>query len=82
MKIKAPFDLVTYSQYYLLDWALSYSDICLIPQVYNANRFGVDMEQFPKIQRIMNNLGPDQLETQNCYQVAFLYHKYIKKSQK
>ena len=40
------------------------------------------MEQFPKIQRIMNNLGPDQLETQNCYQVAFLYHKYIKKSQK
>jgi maleylacetoacetate isomerase len=28
------------------------ADICLIPQVYNAQRFGVDMELFPEIQRI------------------------------
>jgi len=28
------------------------ADICLIPQVYNAQRFGVDMEPFPEIQRI------------------------------
>lgn len=31
---------------------LSVADICLIPQVYNANRFGVDMSAYPNIQRI------------------------------
>lgn len=31
---------------------LSISDICLISQVYNANRFGVDMSAYPNIQRI------------------------------
>ncbi|MGV8942541.1 maleylacetoacetate isomerase [Thermomonas sp.] len=29
-----------------------YADCCLIPQIYNARRFGVDMQQFPTIQRI------------------------------
>ena len=28
------------------------ADICLIPQVYSANRFGVDMAPFPTIRRI------------------------------
>ncbi|MFT4178094.1 MAG: maleylacetoacetate isomerase [Thermomonas sp.] len=28
------------------------ADCCLIPQVYNARRFGVDMTQFPAIERI------------------------------
>ena len=28
------------------------ADCCLIPQVYNARRFGVDMDQFPTIARI------------------------------
>jgi len=28
------------------------ADLCLIPQVYNANRFGVDMSAFPTITRI------------------------------
>ena len=28
------------------------ADICLIPQVYNANRFNVDMTPFPTIRRI------------------------------
>ena len=28
------------------------ADSCLIPQVYNANRFGVDMTAFPTIQRV------------------------------
>jgi maleylacetoacetate isomerase len=28
------------------------ADICLIPQVYNARRFGVDLNPFPTIQRI------------------------------
>ena len=29
-----------------------YADCCLIPQIYNARRFGVDMDQFPTMQRI------------------------------
>ena len=28
------------------------ADCCLIPQVYNARRFGVDMTPFPTISRI------------------------------
>ena len=28
------------------------ADLCLVPQVYNANRFKVDMSQFPIISRI------------------------------
>ena len=31
---------------------LSIADMCLIPQVYNANRFGVDISAYPNIQRI------------------------------
>lgn len=38
---------------------ISLADLCLIPQVYNANRFKVDMEQFPKIVAIMNNLNEE-----------------------
>jgi maleylacetoacetate isomerase len=30
----------------------SLADCCLIPQIYNARRFGVDMGQFPALQRI------------------------------
>jgi maleylacetoacetate isomerase len=28
------------------------ADACLVPQVYNANRFKIDMSQFPTISRI------------------------------
>lgn len=31
------------------------ADVCLVPQVHNANRFGVPMDDFPNIQRIFNN---------------------------
>ena len=31
---------------------LSLADLCLVPQVYNALRFNVELEQFPVIQRI------------------------------
>jgi maleylacetoacetate isomerase len=31
---------------------LSIADICLIPQAYNANRFGVDLSSYPTIHRI------------------------------
>ncbi|KAL5008607.1 hypothetical protein ScPMuIL_014188 [Solemya velum] len=32
------------------------ADACLVPQVYNAKRFNVDMEQFPIITRINDDL--------------------------
>lgn len=38
------------------------ADLCLIPQVYNANRFSVDMTPFPKIDRIYNTA----METSAC----------------
>ena len=28
------------------------ADICLVPQVYNAKRFGVDMQDFPRLEAI------------------------------
>ncbi|MCB9228089.1 MAG: maleylacetoacetate isomerase [Deltaproteobacteria bacterium] len=34
---------------------LTLADLCLIPQVYNARRFGVEMEEFPKISKIFDN---------------------------
>ena len=32
------------------------ADCCLVPQVYNANRYKVDMKQFPNINTIVQNL--------------------------
>jgi len=29
------------------------ADICLVPQVYNARRFGVDVSEFPTIEGIV-----------------------------
>eukprot|EP01138_Halocafeteria_seosinensis_P010889 gb/GECG01011122.1/.p1 GENE.gb/GECG01011122.1/~~gb/GECG01011122.1/.p1 ORF type:complete len:247 (+),score=35.99 gb/GECG01011122.1/:1-741(+) len=31
-------------------------DLCLVPQVYNAGRFKVDMEEFPTINKVYENL--------------------------
>ncbi|WP_371192776.1 maleylacetoacetate isomerase [Glaciecola sp. SC05] len=36
-------------------YQVSLADICIVPQVYNAQRFGVDMSAFPMIQKIYNN---------------------------
>jgi len=36
---------------------LSMADLCLVPQVYNANRFKVDMSKFPIISRINAKLN-------------------------
>uniref|UniRef100_A0A3Q3E3K0 maleylacetoacetate isomerase n=1 Tax=Labrus bergylta TaxID=56723 RepID=A0A3Q3E3K0_9LABR len=35
---------------------ISMADICLVPQVYNAERFKVDMEQYPTIKRLNQTL--------------------------
>ncbi|MDO6506903.1 maleylacetoacetate isomerase [Colwellia sp. 4_MG-2023] len=34
---------------------ITVADICLIPQVYNANRFNIDMNHFPYINRVVDN---------------------------
>jgi maleylacetoacetate isomerase len=36
---------------------ITMADLCLVPQVYNANRFKVDMSQFPIISRIDKTLS-------------------------
>jgi len=41
-----------YAGIYALNDDLTFVDICLIPQVYNAHRFGVDMTEFPTLDRI------------------------------
>ncbi|EKO3930099.1 maleylacetoacetate isomerase [Vibrio fluvialis] len=35
---------------------LSLADVCLVPQIYNAERFSVDMTPYPQIQRITQSL--------------------------
>ncbi|KAJ7988627.1 hypothetical protein DPEC_G00311170 [Dallia pectoralis] len=35
---------------------ISMADICLVPQVYNAERFKVDVDQFPTIKRLNQTL--------------------------
>ncbi|XP_071788508.1 maleylacetoacetate isomerase-like [Asterias amurensis] len=37
---------------YCVDDEITMADLCLVPQVYNANRFKVDMSKFPVISRI------------------------------
>ncbi|CAM1299112.1 GSTZ1 (predicted) [Pycnogonum litorale] len=36
--------------------AVTFADVCLVPQVYNANRFKIDMSKYPTIDRIHENL--------------------------
>ena len=38
--------------HYLVGDALSFADVCLIPQLYNARRFGVDLERYPTLRRV------------------------------
>jgi len=36
--------------------SVTWADICLVPQVFNANKFGVDMAEFPRISSITGHL--------------------------
>lgn len=36
--------------------SLSLADICLVPQIYNARRWGVDLAPFPRVRAIMVHL--------------------------
>lgn len=40
---------------YSLGNELSLADVCLIPQIYNANRFNFPMDEFPRLQMINEN---------------------------
>jgi maleylacetoacetate isomerase len=37
--------------------ALSLADVCLVPQVYNARRFGCDLAPYPHLVRIADRLA-------------------------
>jgi len=41
---------------FLVGKDLSLADICFIPQVYNAQRFGVDMLNYPKLKKVADHL--------------------------
>ncbi len=47
--------LATRAGKYCYGYEVTLADVCLIPQVYNAIRFNVEMQQFPLIQKIYNN---------------------------
>ena len=47
--------LQEYSGTYCFGDEVTMADICLVPQVYNANRFGLDMQDFPNIVRVVEN---------------------------
>jgi len=49
--------LNTTSGTYCVGDDITMADICLVPQVYNAGRFNVDMSQFPNIIRINETLS-------------------------
>lgn len=40
---------------YCFGFDISMADVCLVPQVYNAIRFGVDMDKYPTIKRVNDN---------------------------
>mgnify|MGYP001183123929 CR=1 FL=1 len=42
---------------YLWQDQITFADICLTPQVYNAHRFGVDMNDFPTLNRAAISAG-------------------------
>lgn len=52
--------LKTHSGQYCFGNHITMADICLVPQVYNANRFKVDLTAFPNILKIVENCN--QLE--------------------
>lgn len=47
--------LKVHSGQYAFGDSITMADICLIPQVYNANRFKVDLSAFPTILKVVEN---------------------------
>jgi maleylacetoacetate isomerase len=44
-----------YQGSYCMGRELSMADACLIPQIYNADRFGFAMDDFPRLSQINKN---------------------------
>ena len=42
---------------YCVGDSVSFADLCLVPQIYNARRFSVDLDQFPTIMGIEERLA-------------------------
>ena len=40
---------------YCLGGELSMADVCLIPQIYNADRFDFSMDAYPRLQEVNQN---------------------------
>ena len=40
---------------YCFGFDVTMADVCLVPQVYNAIRFGIDLEQYPLVKKIHEN---------------------------
>jgi maleylacetoacetate isomerase len=58
--IKSGFDTVekrlqTRAGKYSFGYDVTLADVCLVPQVYNAKRFKVDMEAYPLIKKVYGN---------------------------
>lgn len=47
--------LATRSGKYCYGYAVTLADVCLVPQVYNALRFGVEIDNYPLIKKIVDN---------------------------
>ncbi len=47
--------LVTRAGNYAFGYSVTLADICIVPQVYNALRFEVDMKLFPTIYKVYRN---------------------------
>lgn len=47
--------LATRSGKYCYGYELSLADVCIVPQVYNALRFGVNMDNYPLLKKITEN---------------------------
>ncbi|RUO21584.1 maleylacetoacetate isomerase [Aliidiomarina haloalkalitolerans] len=48
--------LQRYAGHYCYGDHVTLADVCLVPQVYNAKRFGVDLTPYPNLQRVIANL--------------------------
>lgn len=58
--VKKGFDAIesrlqTQAGKYCFDFNVTMADVCLVPQVYNAIRFGTDMDKYPLIKKIYEN---------------------------
>ncbi len=49
--------LVNSSGLYCINDSITLADLCLVPQVYSAHRFKVDMTQYPNVVRVCDELN-------------------------